>query len=81
MQEWPICHPLFLRGCAAVLPGEKPTRGLRYDDLNQPSTFYFRLKQCYVSAEIQILSGLWKLPVSFVYPAITRTESFVLKIN
>lgn len=68
-------------GKSAVLLGEKPMRWLRYDDLNQPLTLYFKLKKCYVSAEIQILSGLWKLPVTFLYPATSRTESFVLKIN
>lgn len=80
-----ICHALFYVVVqlwqVSTLLGEKRMRGLRYNDLNQPFTPYFRLNQCYISAEIQILSGLWKLPGSFVYPAISRTESFVLKIN
>lgn len=60
-------------GKRAALLGEKPRHGLSHNDLNQPFTLYFRLTQCYVSAEIQNQRGLWELSVSFVYPAISRT--------
>lgn len=65
-----------------MLLDEKPMHGLKHDDLNQPFTLCFRLKWCYVSVEIQIPSGLWKLPVSFVYPVISRIENFFrTKVN